>query len=672
MTSSIIVTAVTRINDTKVKLTTRNMAYGALHTCTVSNVQSQEGAVIDPAHDTGELYILKNKWVEQLASTGVPGSRQRHAMCYDTKNKILLVFGGIPPSNHELWKYNSVTRAWANITPVSSPGDRADMSMVYDSARERTVLFGGEIWGGAVYADTWEFNSTTVTWSQILGLAHNPSARKLHGMAFDSNRNVTVLFGGTTDVGPVYYNDTYEYDGVDWTLLAPASSPSTRNSMMMAYDIERQVTVLFGGSTRVAYLADTWEWNGTNWSQITTATSPSERMGGKLAYDPVRKVCVLFGGYRDGFKNDTWEYDGINWTQVTPVASPSARLYPGLAYDENISSIIFFAGVDSSWSNKQDMYAYNDYKITWRKRAPTTSPTIRHDGAMIYSSVNSAVIMHGGWDGTNYRTETYKWDGSNWSDVTPVPNNIANLRGHGFSNDTDANRVIAFGGMITGAVLKNDTYEWNGSSWSVISPTGGTKPTARRYFAIAYDAYRQKTVLFGGLSGAGNENDTWEFTYSTSTWAQQAPAASPTVRNGGCMVYDPDRETVLMFGGYDGSNRLNQLYEYNGSTWTLITPSGYDVPCVRAYFSMCYDSVRKKIIVFGGNPASGEYLADAWEYDSAANTWERMNAGFDAGVTNPTARYYAMMAHHVSADQIVMFGGYVGGASNAETWTYVP
>ena len=68
--------------------------------------------------------------------------------------------------------------------------------------------------------------------------------------------------------------------------------------------------VLFGGyGGGPLPLGDTWTWDGTTWTQEHPATSPSARIGMGMAYDQARGEVVLFGGYFNGFLGDTW-----NWT----------------------------------------------------------------------------------------------------------------------------------------------------------------------------------------------------------------------------------------------------------------------------------------------------------------------------------------------------------------------
>src|SRR5438105_4854819 len=78
-------------------------------------------------------------------------------------------------------------------------------------------------------------------------------------MSYDSARERTVLFGGYLFLSgkDLDFGDTWEWDGEDWTQVADIG-PFSRQWHSMAYDSKRNRVVLFGGN-RVGFLGDTWE-----------------------------------------------------------------------------------------------------------------------------------------------------------------------------------------------------------------------------------------------------------------------------------------------------------------------------------------------------------------------------------------------------------------------------
>src|SRR5262245_14013571 len=83
-----------------------------------------------------------------------------------------------------------------------------------------------------------------------------------------------------------------------WSVVAPLSVPPPRASTHLAYDFNRGVTVMFGGWPAIGFppTNDTWEWNGANWTARQLALTPPARKDGAFGYDLLRARIVLFGG----------------------------------------------------------------------------------------------------------------------------------------------------------------------------------------------------------------------------------------------------------------------------------------------------------------------------------------------------------------------------------------
>jgi len=170
--------------------------------------------------------------------------------------------------------------------------------------RETIVLFGGQT--NTASNDTWEWDGTR--WEEKKP-AIKPIGRRLHGLVYDEARERVVLFGG--DSGGTSQSDLWEWDGSTWERRfpdPPNQVPGGRSSHLLAYDSARGTVVLYGG-IGFTYLSDTWEWNGTSWRNTTPALSPPVRYQSALAYDGARRRVVLIGGFMSGTnRNDMWEY----------------------------------------------------------------------------------------------------------------------------------------------------------------------------------------------------------------------------------------------------------------------------------------------------------------------------------------------------------------------------
>ena len=297
---------------------------------------------------------------------------------------------------------------WTQKTPANFPSSRNECGMAYDSARGETILFGGI--GGATKGDTWSWDGAQ--WSLITN--SGPSPRFDMAMAYDSKRNVIVLFGGYLYNSPTYYNDTWEWDGSSWSQVA-TTGPSPRRGARMAFDSNRGVMVLFGGQAGSDPFSDTWEWDGTNWNNIIT-TGPSARHYYSMAYDVATGQTVLFGGCEANKctfignpeqKNDTWGWDGLNWVQLANTGPPT-RKRMDMVYDNDRGVIILYGGECGGCAPDrfEDTWEWNG--TSW-KQVNVVGPFERGAHNMAYDSIRKVIVLYGGWDSA-YLRDTWEFE----------------------------------------------------------------------------------------------------------------------------------------------------------------------------------------------------------------------------------------------------------------------
>ncbi len=303
-------------------------------------------------------------WTRKSPSA-CPLARGGHCLAYDSESDRVVLFGGHysrkTGDTSDTWEYDLNSDTWTQKSPVIQPQARRLQCMAYDSESDRIVLFGGYD-TKTLFNDTWEYDLNSDTWIEK-SPSTPPSIRFSHSMVYDSESDRIVLFGGATNT---CLSDTWEYDlnSDTWTRKSPSASPTARGWHGTAYDSESDRIVLFGGYNRSNYLNDTWEYdlNSDTWTCKSPLTSPSERWSAGMGYSNQGDKLVLFGGAKDNICfDDTWEYDlnSDTWTQESPSASPSARNAYGLEYDSRSKRFVFFGGYEFDGTN------YTYFNDTW-------------------------------------------------------------------------------------------------------------------------------------------------------------------------------------------------------------------------------------------------------------------------------------------------------------------
>ena len=274
-------------------------------------------------------------WSEQYP---VPSPRYGVAMAFDRNASRTrhVMFGGVSAASglvlDETWELDGID--WVRRTPAARPSARTDVGLVYDTTRDRVVLYGGRNQVGAGLGDTWEWNGNSWTIPNVTG---TPPAKGGIQPVYDSRRGRIVM-----PVAGASAMETWQLAGNAWTQIPVAVPPSIRTNYGAAYDARRDEVVMFGGMTgpgrtTESYFSETWVFDGTTWIRRFPATRPSPRGWCKLAYDESRSRVVLYGGANATVAfEETWEWDGTNWVDANPVAippNPNSAFAHAISYD---------------------------------------------------------------------------------------------------------------------------------------------------------------------------------------------------------------------------------------------------------------------------------------------------------------------------------------------------
>jgi N-acetylneuraminic acid mutarotase len=603
-----------------------------------------------------------------LAPSGAQHNELASAsLVYDPARARTMLFAGWDPPLYavdpgrppEVWEWDGLR--WQQRQCTGAPLGLHSAGIAFDAKRERVVIAGGQTTssarGAPPFFQTWEMDPATCTWT-LRNPSIQPPARLLPMMAWDSTRNVVLMFGGGSALA-----DTWEWDGAagTWSQRTRTSGPPGRARGGLAYDSGRARFVLFGGigasastiSPDGAALNDLWEYDASagTWSSVNTAIAPSPRSDVSFAYDPNRAAVALFGGMgqqnsRHGFyqvpQSDLWEWNGMRWAQRTLGSNPVARSGASVGWFPTPRTGMMFGGVrgdgeraflndtwlwrSGEWARVSDVGAdtvptrpIRDYGVTkWlppARAGHAFAVEVLTGGDEIYG------VLFGGEGDTGLLDDTWLWDRDQflWE---PLPSAITPpaRTGHSLAAIPDRG-VLLFGGTgVTGELL-GDTYLSIGSGW--MPELFGPPP--RTSHAMATDLLRGKIVLFGGRGANGALQDTWEWdTQGASGWTQRSAATSPPARFGHSMFYDPNRATIVMVGGAgdDSTSDYGDAWEWNGQagTWSKLFVTVDLSP--RAGALAFFDENRGNPVLFGGLG----YRVNGTVATSYGDTWALVRA----------------------------------------------
>lgn len=254
-----------------------------------------------------------------------------------------------------------------------------------------------------------------------------------------------------------------------WIRIPTAIAPPNRSWGQSAFDASRNQLVVFGGVFQYQILQDTWEFDGRQWRERFPANAPSPRWAHRLAYDLARSRVVLFGGRNNSSVfGDTWEWDGQNWVEHFPATVPAPRAWHELVYHLLQGGVFLIGGSDPNVGLRSSSFLRWD-GTDWTDLSPpfpAASPFPRSEAGAAYDLARDRLVVYGGWDGVTLLTDTWEWDGANWT--------LANPQGSGgpgqlsvpaMTNEPAFQGVVLHGGWRSTG-YSNATWAWDGAAWT--------------------------------------------------------------------------------------------------------------------------------------------------------------------------------------------------------------
>jgi hypothetical protein len=489
-----------------------------------------------------------------------------------------------------------------------------------------------------------------------------------------------------------------------WQKVGSNTTPDARYLQAAAFDETRKVVVMFGGATTdrntgvTSPNKETWEWSPATgkWTNRTgTGDAPDARTGAAMVFDSARGKFVLFGGRSGGSYDyeDTWEWDPTTgaWTDVSAAGGhPTARSQHGMVYEKSTGKIMLFGGGRSDSSSYDlsgvtaslgDTWEYDPTTYVWTALTVATTPSARHDFGMVWDSSRSKAVLFAGiqldiaGSAGVPKQDTWDWDpaAGTWTERTAKGTKPGQRYAHATAFDASRNKVVVFGGWdISTGGSRNDLWDWDPTTgvWTqrLTGSESGT-PSGRTYATMVADNTNSRLELVAGQvaynpygSGTGGYYGTGGSMYGTGGSYYGAGGA---IGSGGSPGFLPPGPIFPPLPGMGSASC--EVWELNPATpaFTNRTPP-LDVPTARYGQAMAYNPSTAKTYIFGGyDTTTGQSLDDLWEWDG--KTWAQVTVS-----ARPPARVDAGLAYDPTRKSLILYGGaeYYASTTYGDTWEW--
>jgi hypothetical protein len=239
-------------------------------------------------------------------------------------------------------------------------------------------------------------------------------------------------------------------------------------------------------------------------------------------------------------------------------------------------------------------------------------------------------------------------------------------------------------------------FDIESETWEEIEPSTSLAPAARSSAQFVWDTRREQLWLFGGnISpvpfGYQPRNDLWSFDVEERRWTRHdVEGTRPEPRTLHSMVYDEDRDRLVLYGGLDNGFSVPGLWAFDieSETYEQLDGALSTIPDQRYGPRLVFDPERSGYLMFGGHddtplgnrndtwffdPDESEWLSDSAEDTlfSEANGFCDFPADFANVVRElPERRNLHTLVWSTGCGRVLMFGGKTDCGATDDLWAY--
>jgi len=236
---------------------------------------------------------------------------------------------------------------------------------------------------------------------------------------------------------------------------------------------------------------------------------------------------------------------------------------------------------------------------------------------------------------------------------------VSSLNIRGYACAEHEGIIYIVGGINnTTSVYSNKLYKYNTNTRVLTEHDAPYTACASMTFTkhTGTGLYANRLYLYGGYDGSVALAQMWEYDPATDTWRQLSNG--PLTRHSHCAVFDGETNQLFIYGGTNGSTAQTNIFSFsfNADAWDTSRTSGGILIARYQHSAVIYD---RKIYVLGG--LSGGTLNHVRIYDIATDTW-------DSGQDMPVAN--RLFSCDLLGSTIYVYGGFDGTNVYNKIWAY--
>jgi hypothetical protein len=568
------------------------------------------GTALQGYTGTWVFSFADNDW-KQLSLGVKPPPRMNTRIVTDTKNNLLVIFGGDSHSAYlaDTWLFDPKSRRWRASKASGGPPPRAGHFTVFDPQTGLVIIGGG--YNREDLTDMWAYDAGNDRWQRLAGdvpagfYISADIAPEERLILLTSNTRKPGDRSGCNTLYPMRRTFGYRLDSE--AMLHPDQTIARHNRMP-----KRDPQDMKGSEPdKAREMAQAVRLRNMPVNRWVLLADPGRvaplRTWGTATFDSDRGQILYWGGEHCGYGGsdvDAYVVDAHTWRgELEPE-------YPGRSWDKGVALAgVTFGG--RPWTvHGRKIYAYDPVSKTMIMVRPVVL-TEGYEPAWLKSEVSECPTCV---------TWSYHPERQNWKRMASAPPGVTALvttpLGVMGATVPWRSRLNRAGYVVSDQppVEDNRIYLFNagGNEWTALGEPQPSPANLYEMTSLAYDTKRNQVILHGG---GKNRDELWIFNLETKQWKNMkpeviAPKGAPPV----CTresVYIPSQDVVLIYGPSRKDRTKPALWEYDigENVWRLvdIPPMSEVAPRQRASQnrSMVYDAKRDLLLLVLGNGGDG-------------------------------------------------------------------